>query len=513
MPNGFPENIVILGGGTAGWMAASYLDRHFNLPERRRIRITVVEAPEAGRIGVGEATTPTILRFCEFLGIPEPLLMQRTDATLKNGVRFIDWGGPSSDYFHPFEALQGMAGVDPAPSWLARRARQISRPFHEENGIQSRLALAGFSPRHAMDRDYQARMPYAYHLDAEAFADLLMEVSKERGVQHIQGTVKDWKKVENGDLQELVLSNGQKISGDFFVDCSGFRGLLIHDAMGIGHRSFSNSLLCDRAVTLRMPSQKGAPVLPYTTSFAQEAGWIWSIGLQSRTGCGYVYSSPFLSADEAEEQLREHAGAGADVPARHLDMRVGRPESFWVGNVAAIGLAGGFIEPLESTAINMIEVALQMLVRYFPISGENAFSRQRFNEILTRYYDELRDFVTAHYIASSRRDTPFWCAATASERMSDTLRMRMGIWQDRPPANDDFDWRHSLFGPPSWQSILYGLGNVGDRAMENALHWTPSPDSLSPFLDQTFDTMQAELPQHDIWLAALRSLNPVPSKW
>lgn len=508
----FPQHLVILGGGSAGWMAAAYLDRIYNAPGRRRLPITVVESPGIGRIGVGEATIPTLLRFAQFLGIDEPTLMKRTHATFKHGVRFVDWNGPGSDYFHPFEALDA-SGFNACPSWLARKAAGLAAPFDVESGIQRLVALAGRAPKKMTDPDYVGALPYAYHLDAEEFGDLLAQVAQARGVAHFEGRVCEVAQNVLGDVTALLLDDGRKIEGDFFIDCSGFASVLIGKTLKTPFESFSDYLLCDRAVAIPIPYRGEASAAPYTTATALDSGWYWRIGLQHREGTGYVYASQFIEPEIAERDLRKAVGAPDDTPARHLSMRVGMPSESWRKNVVALGLAGGFIEPLESTGLHMVELGLEHLVRYFPLSGVNPAARARFNSVMRTHYLELRDFVAAHYCLSKRRDTPFWRTVTAEEHVPEGVKERLALWSDRHPAAEDNQFSRLLFAHSNWASVLYGLDRVDEDALANAARWCPNPGAHLAELERATAYFVQELPEQRMWMKGLETIPARDSEW
>ena len=505
MLDSFPRNLVILGGGSAGWLAAAYLDRSFNLPGRHRLPITVVESPQIGRIGVGEATIPSIRDVMLFLGIDEPTFMKRTRATFKQGIRFVDWNGPGSDYFHAFEALEQKMGLNPGPSWLARNATGEAASFDHECGTQRSIALAGLAPKRMTDPDFIGPLPYAYHFDAESFGDLLGEVARDRGVTHVQGLMVGVEKTNGGEIAALLLDDGTRVEGDFFIDCSGFEGLLIGKALKAGFESFAADLLCDSAVTIQRPYVDDGLANCFTTATALSAGWSWRIGLQNREGLGYVYSSRFLDKDGAEAELRATEGLSADLPARHITMKVGMRPQPWSRNVVAMGLAGGFIEPLESTGIYLTEVALRLLVRYFPLSGINPAARDRFNLKMRNNFSELRDFVVAHYCLTKRDDSPFWKAVTKPEHIPASLASRLAIWADRHPSLEDNDEYTALFGPSNWQSILYGMQSVGPDAVANAARWCPQPGAHLSELQQAKNELMTSLPSHRIWLEGLQT--------
>lgn len=459
----YVHDIVILGGGTAGWLAACYLQRCLGADPESGVRIRLVESPEIGTIGVGEATVPTLRGTIAALGIPEAALFAGCDATLKNGIRFVGWregGDLASDrYDHPFEGLAPYDGYSTAVHWLNLKQRGAAVPaLADACVVQTALMDGERSPKTMQSPEFQAPLPYAYHLDATKLAVLLRDTALSRGVEQIKGEVIEVRK-RGTDIEALVLAEGAVIAGDFFFDCSGFRAVLLDKALGVPWHSYADQLPCDRAVA--MPWSYGSesgPLRSYTTATAQSAGWTWEIDLQTRTGAGYVYASAHCSDDEALETLkRQMAGREAMAPPRLLRMRVGRAERAWDGNCMALGLSGGFIEPLESTAIYLIEYALQLFVDHLPAQGGLERCRDRVNQLMAGVYDELRDFVLLHYVLSQREDSPFWRHVTGSVVLPDSLVADLRLWEAKLPSPSDMRHRISLFGAHNWLYIMAGL--------------------------------------------------------
>ena len=498
----FPRKIIIVGGGTAGWLAAAYLDRTYNTPARRAADILVVESPEIGRIGVAESTLDGLRNTMAFLGISETDLGSRTDATLTHGIHFEDWSRIGATYFHPLESFANL-GFPPAGRWLARRLHEESGRFVDETVIQARVAQAGLSPKRMMDPDYQGAFPYAYQVDAESFADLLAEVAQSRGCRRLEAHVVGVEMDGPDGIAALTTEAGERIEGDLFIDCSGFASLLISKALGTPFVSYADTLLCDRAIAIRAPYDGEVSIPPMSRTRALDSGWMWRIGLRHGEGVGYVYSSAHLDSAAAEETLRREAGLSPDLPAHHQELRVGRSERSWVGNCVALGLASGFVEPLESTGIHMIEVGLQLLVRYFPLSGINPAARDTFNRELQWRYEELRDFIVAHYCLSQRDDTPFWREVRKQERRPPSLQQRLALWSDRPPGVGDIVEREALFVATNWQQIIYGMEWTPRAAMENCAFWLPGDDRHIPALAEAFGRARQDLPSHDLWLSGI----------
>lgn len=471
------RNIVIVGGGTAGWLAACYLQRTLAADPAAGVRIRLVESPDIGIIGVGEATVPTLRNTLAALGLPEAALFADTDATLKNGIRFVGWregGAAATDrYDHPFEAPAPFGGFSTALHWLNLKQRGAPVPALADACVaQTALMDAALSPKTMQSPDYQAPLTYAYHLDAVKLAALLRETALARGVEHVVGQVVEVQRCEAG-IASLGLADGRRLDGDFFFDCSGFHALLLGRTLGVPWQSYAEQLPCDRAVAMPWDhADAQGPLRSYTTATAQPAGWTWEIDLQSRTGAGYVYASAHCSDDEALATLRRQmAGRESLAEPRFLKMRVGRHVRSWEGNCMALGLAGGFIEPLESTAIYLIEYALQLFVDHLPTPAGLGPCRDRVNELMATVYDELRDFVLLHYVLSQRRDSPFWRQVTEEVALPPSLVADLQLWDVKLPSPTDMRQRLSLFGAHNWLYILAGL------------HWLPEQGAgQSPYM-------------------------------
>lgn len=463
----YTRNIVIVGGGTAGWLAACYLQRTLAGNPEAGVRIRLVESREIGTIGVGEATVPTLRGTLAALGIGESALFTACDAGLKNGIRFVGWreGGDAGNdrYDHPFDGITPYDGYSMAAHWMNLKQRGASvPPLADACLAQTALFDVNASPKPMAAPDFQAPVTYAYHLDAIKLAALLKKTAIERGVEHIVGDVVDVKRNADG-VESLGLADGTRLAGDFFFDCSGFHSLLLGKSLEVPWESYADLLPCDRAVAMPWAyAEANAPMRSYTTATAQAAGWTWEIDLQSRTGAGYVYSSADCSDEEALATLkRQMAGRESLADPRVLKMRVGRHQRSWQGNCMALGLAGGFIEPLESTAIYLIEYALQLFVDHLPAPGGLERCRARVNQLMAEIYEELRDFVLLHYVLSQRRDSTFWRRITEEVALPASLVSTLQLWEAKLPSPSDMRHRISLFGAHNWLFIMAGL------------HWLP----------------------------------------
>jgi tryptophan halogenase len=451
---------------------------------------------------VGEATVPTIRHVLQTVGIDEGRFMRETDATFKQAIRFVGWRDGADDaYYHPFDRRSAGPLDDSALNWLAS---DRSIPFAETVSVQPQLCEMGLSPRMPESRDYSSPMPYAYHMDAEKFADCLCEHATARGVKHLREDAVEVEQRADGFISAVVTSSGKRLEADLFIDCTGFRGLLIAQALDVPFRDFSRWLLCDSAVTMRVPYEVHYPgeVKPYTTATALSNGWVWDIGLVNRRGTGYVYSSAFIDRDAAEAELRAHEGDhSGDLEARHLHFHVGRREVFWEKNCVATGLAGGFIEPLESTGLYLTEFAAVTLAEHFPFGEQMQPLADRFNRILANRYEEVLDFVNMHYCLTRRSDTEFWREVQRDERITDNLKAKFEFWRIKPPSASDFDDQFRLFSHQSYEYILYGMGFF-EGGYRERIPGDPRPAEVPRNLASVAEAARTRLPSHEAWLAA-----------
>lgn len=453
--------VLVVGGGSAGWIAAATLQSRLNGTGPGRVAITLVESPDTPRIGVGEATIPTIRDMLRGFGMAEADVMRACEASFKHAIRFDDWSAPGSRYLHPFHRHRSPDMEMAAARWLEGDG---ALPFDAFASAQPALITAGLAPRALDGADYQGPVPYAYHLDAEMFADALAAHCVARGVQHLRDHVDRVDRDADGLVTGLALRSGQRIEADLYIDCTGFRALLSPQAhQPGGWVDQSRHLLCDRAVAFRVPEDPERFVpSPFTRARALGSGWCWDIGLMTRRGRGYVYSSAHISADDAEAELRAEEGAAASgLTARHLRFRVGRQVAPWTGNVVAIGLAAGFLEPLESTGLYLADYAARVLCEMFPPTPAhvaNPALARRHNQLLAEVHDDILDFILLHFAVAGRRDTAFWRDASAPQRLTDRLAHLLDIWNVRPPRFSDFSLRYPPFNDLNYEFILLGSG-------------------------------------------------------
>lgn len=470
------RNVLIVGGGTSGWMTASYLQRA--LPAD--VRITLVESDRVPTIGVGEATFSTIKLFFDYLGLEEKDWMPECNATYKMAIRFVGWNAAGRDFYHPFQRYETIDGFSMAEWWLRLRKDE---PFDRACFTIPQLCEAGRSPRfldgrvfdpsvqHAFHREHidqknmlgehRIQYPYAYHFDAALLARFLMKRAVAAGVRHVLDDVTDIGLRPDGAIGHVETRGHGRLEADLYIDCTGFAGLLINKALGTPFTSFNDVLLCDRAVAMQVPEEiETVGIRPYTTATALSSGWVWNIPLYGRKGTGYVYSSKFLTPEQAEAELREHLGPAAEgLKANHIRMRIGRSERAWVKNCVAIGLSSGFVEPLESTGIFFIQHGIEQLVTHFPDTSFNPALAQGYNRAVGECIDGVRDFLTLHYYASTRADTPFW-RATKQIQIPEALAERLALWKQRLPDAMNINPAYHGFEAYSYSVMLLGLGHV-----------------------------------------------------
>ncbi|MFV8783981.1 tryptophan halogenase family protein [Microbulbifer sp. SA54] len=492
------RRLVIVGGGTAGWMAAASLQHHFS---GTPLSIAVVESPEIGTIGVGEATTPTIRRFYQQLGLRDLPVMQAIGATCKLGIQFNHWKAPNHSFFHPFSVFgQSLNGVDFLQYWLKAKSAGLAGELSDFS-LGAQLALAGkFSPPAPKPASTLSVYDWALHLDAGRFAELLRQHALQGGVRHIQGTIERVQKTDDGLVQTLHLRGGDTVDGDLFIDCSGFRGLLIEGALETGFEDWGQWLLCDAAWVA--PSARSGRANPYTRVDAHGAGWQWNIPLQERDGNGRVFASRFLPDAQAQAEFAESLGERALAEPRLIRFQPGIRKRAWNGNVIALGLAAGFLEPLESTSIALIETGIERIKQLFPSRGIEPVIVDEFNQQTRLEYERVRDFIILHYALNGRDDSDFWRECRAMWLRGDvpeTLRSKIELFKARGYVKR---YRWEMFQPASWLALFSGFDYLPE-------HWDLAADRIpDPALRSSLESMQqsvraavTEAPDHDEFLA------------
>lgn len=490
------KSILIVGGGSAGWITAHVLNATLNAGSDQTAAISLVESPDITPIGVGEATVPSIRRTLQTIGLSEAEFMRATDATFKSLIRFIDWNS-GEEFDHPFDRRKRPDTDASIEAWLKSEGQD--EDFAKAFSILSNLADRNLAPKAIGWPDYASTFPYAYHLDANKLAGLLSDMASARGVRHILANIIDVTLDEAGQIEHVDTDTSQRLTADLYIDCTGFRAALISRALGIRTISYADKLLCDRAVTVQVPYEVYRPenIRPFTTATARNAGWSWDINLQGRRGLGYVYSSNFLDANEAERDLKTaEGGHAADLPVNHIRFNSCKRAQSWASNCVAVGLADGFLEPLESSGLYMIEFAAQALAELIPHAGPvQSNVATHFNTRMQALYEEVLDYINLHYVTSQRRDTPFWRAATAPEAITDSLAAKLELWRTKRPTDLDFLTQSRLFSVESYEYLLFGMKYTHAQSVQarTEIH------DISDMLDKCY----RKFPRHEDWLATL----------
>jgi tryptophan halogenase len=519
------KRVLVVGGGSAGWTAAAYLNAALNVGDRKTVDVSLVESPDVPRIGVGEATVPNINRTLSMIGIDELDFMKAVDATFKASICFVNWlHGKGEFYHHPFNRFGAGLRDDAGRRWLMS---DRSVPFMNTMSAQPILCEMGLAPKPLEEVNLGIPTGYAFHMNALKYADYLRDFSTARGVTHHLEHIDEVHLAENGDIAALSTKSSRRLEADLFIDCTGFDGLLIDKALGVQWIDFSPWLLCDRAVIMPVPYEVFYPgfVRPHTMATAVSAGWIWDIPLQNRRGVGYVHSSAFISEEKAEQEIRNYVGEHATrIDSRFIRFRVGVREKIWHKNCVAMGLAGGFLEPLESTGLYLNEIASEILSEHFPYGDEMEPLAFRFNRLMQNRYYEILDFINMHYCLTKRTDTEFWRETGRPTRINDRLKAKLDFWRIKPPTSSDFvdqvfpgqalvmstSGDHSfdrrgpidtgrLWNHHSYEAILYGMDFLRDECDEWFGKNRPRPAVHSQVLD-AIDNAQKKLPLHDVWL-------------
>lgn len=516
------KRIMIVGGGSSGWMAAAYLNAALNRGTKKVADISLVESPDVPRIGVGEATIPNINHLLDVVGLDEREFMKAVDGTFKQSIRYVNWLNNDDHYHHPFSRFNAVPIDHSARDWLGS---DRSIPFMETVSAQPLICEMGLSPKVIAGEEYGTPLRYAFHMNALKFADYLTTHSTARGVTHHIDHVDEVEVQENGYIAAVKTRSGQRLEADLFIDCTGFRALLIEQALGVDFVDCSPWLMCNRAVTMHVDYDHHYPgfVRPYTMATALSSGWAWDIPLQNTRSLGYVHASDFITEEDAEKELRAFEGPHSDsLSTRVVNFKVGRREKVWAGNCIAIGLAGGFIEPLESTGLYLSDLASVMLAEHFPYTDDYEAMAFRVNRILRNRFHEILDFINMHYCLTRRTDTAFWREVQKSERINDRLKAKLEYWKKKPPSPSDFEDQFfpgqpsapvgtgagdtrapidtaGLWGYGSYEAILYGMDFLRDECDQ----WFGNQRPQTRLFQEVLNSVQAarqQLPLHDQWL-------------
>jgi tryptophan halogenase len=490
------RQLVIVGGGAAGWMTAAALSR---LLKPHDVSVTLVESDEIGIIGVGEATIPDMLQFNLFLGITESELMRATQATFKLGIEFVDWSGKGSRYFHPF-GFHGIDidGVDFHQWWLRCKANGHAHDIGDYclTEIVARKNKFGF-PDTRVAGAPASYLRYAYHFDAALYARFLRQYAEQRGVKRVEGKVCEvLRHPESGDVSGVQLASGQKVTGEFFFDCTGFRSLLLGSALGISWTDWRHWLPCDAA--LAVACEHDGPLRPYTRSTARSAGWQWNIPTQQRTGNGHIYCSEFMNEDEATSSLMNNLGGRALGTPRLIRFATGHRSRFWEKNCVAIGLSAGFLEPLESTSLYLIRQGISRFIALFPDASLPSIMRDEYNRWMQKDFEQVRDLLVFHYYENGR-DEPFW-QHCKSMSIPESLQRRVTLFREggRFLRNEG-----ELFPNASWVAVMLGQGVI-PRVVDPLIASAPVSEieGKLQLLRRAMNDFAGTLPSHE---SALRS--------
>lgn len=462
------KNIIIIGGGTAGWLSAAIIAAHHKDAKNTELNIKLVESSDIPTIGVGEGTWPTMKNTLHKIGLKESDVFRKCFATFKQGGKFVEWVHGNGDfYYHPFTLPLGYGHIDLAPY-----VSNVEN-FAQESNFQYDICEAGLAPRTLADSEYQGQCNYGYHLDAGALAELLKRHCIDTlNVEHVVDTVDECISETGERIDAVVLNKLGKLSADLFIDCSGARSLLLGKTLNVPFKKVDDVLFNDRALAMQVPYEtEDAPVACHTIASAQNAGWIWDIGLTSRRGVGHVYSSKFLSDEEAEQNLRNYLGDAANgLEARKISFEPGHREQWWKGNCVAVGMAAGFVEPLEATAIMLVELSARYIAENLP-ADESLMPvvAKRFNTQMSYRWQRIVDFLKFHYMLTKRPE-PYWQAHCDPKTFPESLKEDIALWQYRGPTTNDFTSAMELFPAASYQYVLYGMEFKPDFTRQGYLH-------------------------------------------
>lgn len=457
------SRVVVVGGGTAGWLTAGVIAaRHQGRIKAGTLSVSVLESPDVPIIGVGEGTWPTLRTTLEKIGISETDFFRECDAAFKQGAKFAKWTTGTEDdwYYHPLVMPQAFTTVNLAPHWLADDG---GLSFCDAVCTQGELCEMGLAPKLITTPEYQGLVNYAYHLDAGKLSTFLTRhCTTTLGVRQILATVTKVNLTESGDIGSLTTTEAGDVEGDFFVDCTGFASLLLGQALDVPFRDCNDVLFCDTALAVQVPyPEPDAPIASHTISTAQSAGWIWDIGLPTRRGVGHVFSSSHTTDAQAEGELAAYVGPAIEkLDLRKISIRSGHRVKRWKNNCAAVGMAAGFLEPLEASAIVLVEISANWIAEQLPACREVMdIVSQRFNDVTEYHWGRIIDFLKLHYVLTKRRDSEFWIDNVDPATIPVRLRELLLLWEHRGPwFKDEFDRIEEMFPAASYQYVLYGMG-------------------------------------------------------
>lgn len=488
------RKVVIVGGGTAGWMAAAALSRTMG----GQLSIELVESDEIGTVGVGEATIPAIRLFNQLVGLDEDEFIRATQGTFKLGIQFQNWGRQGDIYMHAFGQFgQSLGLLEFAQYWLRGQQEGVAGSLWDYSINEVAARHGRFARFNRIPDTNLDGIAHAFHFDAGLYAAYLRKIAEAAGVVRTEGRIANVRRNgETGNVEAVILASDVEVTGELFIDCSGFRGLLIEDALQTGYDDWTHWLPCDRAIAV--PSGNTGPARPFTQSIAHQAGWQWRIPLQHRTGNGHVFCSDFISEDEATAVLLANLEGPALAEPRTIPFRTGMRKRAWNHNVVALGLSSGFLEPLESTSIHLIQNGIAKLLSHFPNTGFDPVNIEAYNRRMRFDYERIRDFIILHYHANQRTDAPFWtrCREMA---IPDTLRDKIDLFR---ATGRIFRENEELFVEIGWFQVLTGQ-NIAP-ASYHPLADKLTPEQLSGFFEDVgriIDATARQLPTHEDFIA------------
>lgn len=452
------RSVVVVGGGTAGWITAGRIAAKHS-SGNHPVQVTLVESPDTPTVGVGEGTWPTMRSTLIELGISETQFIRECQATFKQGAKFIGWktGRDDDFYYHPLTLPQGFAKGNAVPYWQTAQRTSFSNALC----FQEAVCEQGLAPKTIRTPEFQSVANYAYHLDAGAFTQFLQRhCTQTLGVNHVLDHVTGITSAPNGDIASVETRNNGSISGDLFVDCTGFASLLLGKHLGVPFIDCDQYLFADTALAVQISSAPDEAIAPHTLATAQTAGWIWDIGLQQRRGIGHVYSSRYISEAQAEQQLQDYVGPRIEAAeVRQIKIRAGYRQTFWQNNCVAVGLSAGFLEPLEASSLVMVELAAAALAEQLPACREVMdIVAKRFNANFHYRWERIIDFLKLHYCISQRTDSAFWRDNCDPTSIPDSLKELLELWRFHAPSDQDFTSNNEVFPAASYQYVLYGMG-------------------------------------------------------
>ncbi len=459
------NSIVIVGGGSAGWLCAGLIASEHIDDEHRNVSVTLIESPDVKTIGVGEGTWPTMRTTLKKIGIRETDFLSRCSASFKQGTKFVAWlnGDDAESYYHPFTAPAGYTDINLVPYWQKHRD---AITFANAVSVQGYVCDRNLAPKQRETPDYAYVVNYGYHLDAGKFAELLHEhCTTQLGVRHVVDHVTSVNGDPDSDIRSMSTAKHGDIEGDLFVDCTGFASLLLGKHFKVPYVDKRDILFNDSALAIQLPyANEADPIASQTISTARSAGWIWDIGLTSRRGIGYTWSSEYSTDEEAHDTLRQYIGATSSaamdsIEPRKISFRPGHRSRFWHRNCVAVGMASGFLEPLEASALVMVELAGKMISEELPANREvmDVVAR-RYNDLFRYRWDRIIDFLKLHYVLSKRTDSDFWVDNRRDESIPESLRELLALWQYKAPEHRDLAQVDEVFSAASYQYVLYGMG-------------------------------------------------------